>query len=330
MDKKSFGHFIADTRRSKGLSQQQLAEMLHVTNTAVSKWERGLCYPDISLLEKLAHSLDLSLPELMSCQKASNTGMLTPYAEENMVTLLDIANDSKRTQRNRTLLGALLTLVITLILIGSVYLAISCFRVHSIGAVYIGSQIKEKQNYVYMEIQGKFTPLLCEDPQMFNAIVAGRSEQRYIISYRWNTITKKGVLKKYLKDNSFVGTPMDSSETVMDVGSLLGFYGVRQEISNVYPDPNHPYHHIYTLKYYRYYEGTQYDFLTIKNCRDFAFYDYDHDGVVELFIDTKYDDAPYMLYDSIDGNITSSFIEDVPEYVSEWFLKNLPSGSYEQ
>ena len=326
MDKESFGHFIADTRRNIGLSQQQLAEKLHVTNTAVSKWERGLCYPDISLLEKLAHSLDLSLPELMSCQKASDTSMLTPCAEENMVSLLDIANDSKLTQRNRTLLGALLTLVITLILIGSVCFAISCFRIHSIGAVYIGSQIKEKQNYVYMEIQGKFTPLLCEDPQMFNAIVAGRSEQRYIISYRWNTITKEGVLKNYQKDNNFVGTPMDSSGTVMDVGSLLGFYGVSQEIANAYPDPHHPYQHIYTLKYYRYYEGMQYDFLTIKNCRDFAFYDYDHDGVVELFIDTKYDNAPYLLYDSIKGVITSTFIDDIPDKVSETFLSNHPVG----
>ena len=172
MDKETLGRFIADVRRNAGISQQQLAEQLHVTNTAVSKWERGLSYPDISLLEKLALSLGLSLTELIACQKAEDAGISTPSEDENMVSLLDIANDSQRTQRNRILRNTLIAAFAIIFLIGAIYFGGSFLRTYTSGAVYIGSQIKEKQNYVYMEIQGKFTPLLCEDPQIFNAIVA--------------------------------------------------------------------------------------------------------------------------------------------------------------
>ena len=54
MNKEVFGTFIAEMRKEKGLTQQNLADQLHVTDKAVSKWERGLCYPDLTLMEPLA------------------------------------------------------------------------------------------------------------------------------------------------------------------------------------------------------------------------------------------------------------------------------------
>ncbi|MBR2895889.1 MAG: helix-turn-helix domain-containing protein, partial [Oscillospiraceae bacterium] len=53
MNKETFGAFVANTRREVGLTQRSLAEKLHVTDKAVSKWERGLCYPDVTLSELL-------------------------------------------------------------------------------------------------------------------------------------------------------------------------------------------------------------------------------------------------------------------------------------
>ncbi|MBQ1262598.1 MAG: helix-turn-helix transcriptional regulator, partial [Clostridia bacterium] len=49
-DKKSFGAFIKSKRTERGYSQKELAEMLFVTEGAVSKWERGVSYPDITLI----------------------------------------------------------------------------------------------------------------------------------------------------------------------------------------------------------------------------------------------------------------------------------------
>ena len=59
MNKERLGSFIGDCRRELGLTQRELAERVHVTDKAVSKWERGLSYPDVTLLEPLAAALEL-------------------------------------------------------------------------------------------------------------------------------------------------------------------------------------------------------------------------------------------------------------------------------
>ena len=65
MDAKMFGAFLAQVRRAQGLTQAELAEQLHVTDKAVSRWERGVGLPDINTLEPLADALGLSLADLM-------------------------------------------------------------------------------------------------------------------------------------------------------------------------------------------------------------------------------------------------------------------------
>lgn len=54
MDNQKLGIFITELRKEKGLTQAQLAQKLNVTDKAVSKWERGVGFPDIKLLEPLA------------------------------------------------------------------------------------------------------------------------------------------------------------------------------------------------------------------------------------------------------------------------------------
>jgi transcriptional regulator with XRE-family HTH domain len=65
-NKKLFGEFIAEKRKSQGLTQRELAERLFVTESAVSKWERGLSYPDITLVEPLSEALGVTERELIS------------------------------------------------------------------------------------------------------------------------------------------------------------------------------------------------------------------------------------------------------------------------
>ena len=69
MDNKQIGKFISDCRKEKKLTQKQLAEVLGVTNKAVSKWETGEGYPDITLLPQLAAELDISIDELLLGKK---------------------------------------------------------------------------------------------------------------------------------------------------------------------------------------------------------------------------------------------------------------------
>ena len=65
MDAVLFGRYVSRRRKELGLTQDQLGEMTLVSGKAVSKWERGIGFPDINTLEPLARSLDVSLSELM-------------------------------------------------------------------------------------------------------------------------------------------------------------------------------------------------------------------------------------------------------------------------
>ena len=57
MDREKTGGLIASARKERGLTQKELAAQLHVSDRAVSKWERGAGFPDVSLLEPLADAL---------------------------------------------------------------------------------------------------------------------------------------------------------------------------------------------------------------------------------------------------------------------------------
>lgn len=69
MDNTKTGALIKQARKEKGLTQRELAEALHITDRAVSKWERGICAPDIALLEPLGEILGLSITELITGQR---------------------------------------------------------------------------------------------------------------------------------------------------------------------------------------------------------------------------------------------------------------------
>ena len=71
---KSIGETIATLRKEKGMTQNQLAEKMNVTDKAVSKWERDLSCPDINTISKLADILDVSVEELLKAKKNKYEG----------------------------------------------------------------------------------------------------------------------------------------------------------------------------------------------------------------------------------------------------------------
>lgn len=72
-DKKTFGSFIKARRTEKNYSQKDLAQLLFVTEGAVSKWERGISYPDITLLSDICRVLDISEHELITASTDTET-----------------------------------------------------------------------------------------------------------------------------------------------------------------------------------------------------------------------------------------------------------------
>lgn len=71
LDKAAFGSFLAQLRREKGMTQRELAADLYVSDKAVSKWERGLSVPDISLLVPLAEILNVTVAELLQGRRSA-------------------------------------------------------------------------------------------------------------------------------------------------------------------------------------------------------------------------------------------------------------------
>ena len=66
MDAKKTGEFICESRKKLGMSQRELANKLNITDKAVSKWERGLSFPDISMLIPISEALGISLYDILT------------------------------------------------------------------------------------------------------------------------------------------------------------------------------------------------------------------------------------------------------------------------
>lgn len=81
--KKTFGEYICKRRKELGMTQREFADKLYVTESAVSKWERGMSYPDITLLLDICAALDVTEHELLTAsvdtQKRSAERMADKY-----------------------------------------------------------------------------------------------------------------------------------------------------------------------------------------------------------------------------------------------------------
>ena len=82
-ENKTFADVIAQLRKEKGMTQQELADKLHITDKAVSKWERNLSYPDITSISKLADILGVETSYLIDiCKKEDSDN---PYIKKNNI-----------------------------------------------------------------------------------------------------------------------------------------------------------------------------------------------------------------------------------------------------
>ena len=80
MTNKSMGDIISTLRKEKGMTQKDLADMLNITDKAVSKWERNIAFPDTATIPKIAEIFGVSVEELMNVKSTSgNRYKEAPY-----------------------------------------------------------------------------------------------------------------------------------------------------------------------------------------------------------------------------------------------------------
>lgn len=109
MDQIRIGKFIAESRKSRNLTQRQLADALSISDKTISKWECGKGLPEVSLMLPLCAALDITVNDLLSGEKVSSTDY-QKKAEGNMINLM------KENEENRKRMAlSIITGVITII-----------------------------------------------------------------------------------------------------------------------------------------------------------------------------------------------------------------------
>lgn len=100
MESEQFGQFIRQCRHDLCISQAELAEKLHVTSKAVSRWERGVGFPDIKLLQPLADALEITIVELMQ-SKRIEADIPKEEAADLVSGTVDTLRQQEKLSRNR-------------------------------------------------------------------------------------------------------------------------------------------------------------------------------------------------------------------------------------
>lgn len=101
MDAQKFGSFVARCRKEKNMTQADLAAKINVTDKAVSRWERGLGFPDINTIEPLAEALDLSVLEIMKSEKMNEVSEVETSVVNDVI---EIAKSQQKRERKRIFL----------------------------------------------------------------------------------------------------------------------------------------------------------------------------------------------------------------------------------
>ena len=318
MNKERLGNFIGGERRSLGLTQKDLAARLHVTDKAVSKWERGMSYPDVTLLEPLAAALDLTVEELMACRRQAVKG-----EEETMQNLLDISRDSVRKERRRSwqrLAAVLMLLAVTAAVVAWTQIMVT----EDVRDTLVLMETVDSVDYVYIEgEEGHLLKLRYEggvkDLQVENE---WGEPQVFQISYRYNRLTHEGTVTALEGTGSFsMGGIMDAQVDVGE-GPLFGLPMVYRMSENYYPNPyGEGYLGDYTC-YVMLDEETweTADILRIKDCVSATPWDADGDGIDELVVRTRWPEKPYAVYDIPEGELKPQLVswpDTVPEEIRE-------------
>ena len=100
MEKRTIGTFIAALRKASGMTQQELADRLNISNKAVSRWERDECAPDLTLIPAIAEIFGVTCDELLKGERIfteHNQEKAEPKVEKQLKALINRSISSFKT-----------------------------------------------------------------------------------------------------------------------------------------------------------------------------------------------------------------------------------------
>ena len=130
MDLIKIGKYIAGKRKALGMTQKQLAEKLNMSDKSVSKWERGICLPDVSVYMELCEILGISINEFLAGEDIDAENV-EKKSEDNII---QVTKDSKKKQKNlKSILAVVTTFAVIMVLV--------------LGAVFV-HKVMQPKNYI--------------------------------------------------------------------------------------------------------------------------------------------------------------------------------------
>ena len=130
MDLGKIGKYIAGKRKALGMTQKQLAEKLNMSDKSVSKWERGVCLPDVSVYRELCEILGISINEFLAGEDIDAENV-EKKSEDNII---QVTKDSKKKQKNlKSILAVVTTFAVIMVLV--------------LGAVFV-HKVMQPKNYI--------------------------------------------------------------------------------------------------------------------------------------------------------------------------------------
>ena len=119
MDQIKIGKFISEKRKELGITQSELAEKLNITDRAISKWENGICMPDVGIMNELCEILNISINDLFSGEVVDMKNN-EKKLEENLMDMAKLKEESdKRLLTLEWVIGGLALII----LFGSIAIA---------------------------------------------------------------------------------------------------------------------------------------------------------------------------------------------------------------
>ena len=130
MDFVKIGKYIAGKRKALRMTQKQLAEKLNMSDKSVSKWERGICLPDVSVYMELCEILGISINEFLAGEDIDAENV-EKKSEDNII---QVTKDSKKKQKNlKSILAVVTTFAVIMVLV--------------LGAVFV-HKVMQPKNYI--------------------------------------------------------------------------------------------------------------------------------------------------------------------------------------
>ena len=116
MDFKKIGSYIAGKRKERGMTQRELAEKLGMSDKSVSKWERGICLPDVSVYTELCGILGITLNEFLAGEDIDEKDV----KEKSETNLIGFAKDSSLRQKKlKRVIATLICVILAAVIFGA-------------------------------------------------------------------------------------------------------------------------------------------------------------------------------------------------------------------